>query len=127
MNTPLNLATGLLRIINDSTPRLLSKATQSKNWALIHWSLATALYYLLSLLIVARVVYHRHLIGREIGDLEVGHFASRLTIFYESGAIVLVFSTAYLVVLAKFPDLMYIFQSTTVQIQASHLINSGAI
>ncbi|KXN88636.1 hypothetical protein AN958_06901 [Leucoagaricus sp. SymC.cos] len=114
-----NIATGLIRIINDSTPQMLSQSTKDRNWALIHWSLATALYYLLSFLIFARVVYRRYIIGRDIGGSEIGHFASFLTIFYESGAIVLAFSTVYLIILARFPDLKDIFQPTTVQAQAS--------
>ncbi|KAF5359686.1 hypothetical protein D9756_003081 [Leucocoprinus leucothites] len=111
-----NIATGLLRIINESSPQILPRSAQTKDWALINWGIATALYYLLSILIVARVIYHRHIIGREVGESEIGHFASILTIFYESGAIVLAFSTAYLVVLARFSYLMHIFQSTTVML-----------
>lgn len=110
-----DIATGLLRIIYESMST--SHPARSRKWSLIHWSIASALYYLLSLLIVARVVYHRRIIGRDFGESEVRHFTSYLTIFYESGVIVLAFSTAYLVVLARFPDLMYILQSTMVQIQ----------
>jgi len=109
----LSLATGLLRIIYES------KQSRVKKWSLIHWSIASALYYLLSLLIVTRIVYQRRIIGREFGKSEVRHFTSCLTIFHESGAVVLAFSTAYLVVLARFHSLINLLQSTTLQIQAS--------
>jgi hypothetical protein len=53
---------------------------------------------------------------KEIGD-GVLVFMGGLTIFNESGAILLVFATAYLVSLARFPDLIYLFQALVTQIQ----------
>ncbi|KAF9451900.1 hypothetical protein P691DRAFT_723139 [Macrolepiota fuliginosa MF-IS2] len=113
------VVTGLLSVIQESSPRSLSSAVRNRNWELISWSISTALYYLLSLLVVIRLVYHRRVLKKQVGDDKVAQFASYLTIFNESGALVLVFATIRLIVLARSPDLLYLFQTPTAQIQVT--------
>lgn len=121
-------ATSLLSLVQSSMPTSMSVAAGHRNWTLISWSISTALYYLLSILIVVRIVYHRHIIRKQIGD-QVEQFASYLTIFNESGAILLIFATAYLISLVRYPNLVFLFQSLVAQIQASrhHLQKKDAL
>ncbi|KXN88616.1 hypothetical protein AN958_06880 [Leucoagaricus sp. SymC.cos] len=112
-----SIAAGLVRILCYTTPRLISESTKAKNWDLINWSIATGLYYLMTILNATRILYHRHTIRKEVDPKDVDKLASYLTIFYDSGAVVLPFSTAYLIALARFPHLRYIFQSTVTQNQ----------
>ncbi len=91
-------------------------AIMRRDWNLISWSVSAALYYLLSLLIVIRVMYHRHWVHKQVGD-RVKQFTSCLTIFNESCTFILVFVTAHLIVLTNFPDLEYLFLAPVAQIQ----------
>jgi hypothetical protein len=112
-------ATSLVDLLKEIAPLSLSANTRSKDWRLISWCISTALYYLLSLLTSVRNIYRRHTMKRDIGHDGASVFLGFLTIFHESGIILLLFATAYLVALARFPNLIYLFQACVTQIQVS--------
>lgn len=93
-------------------------SVMQRDWNVISWGVATALYYLLSLLIAIRVVYHRRWIQKQIGD-RANLFTGYLTIFNESSPFVLIFTTVHLVILTKFRYLEYLSLASVVQIQVS--------
>jgi hypothetical protein len=68
------------------------------------------------------MLYHRFVIRKEVGARDGKKFTGYLTMFYDSGAIVLPFATAFLIALSRFPDLLYFFQSTVTQNQVNHLL-----
>lgn len=111
-------ATCLLDLLQEGTPSSLSASAGTINWRLISWSICTALYYLLALLIWVRMIYNRRIMKTEVGDA-VYKLAGNLTIFNESGVVLVVFATAYLIALARFPHLVYLFQALVTQIQVS--------
>ncbi|XP_006459079.1 hypothetical protein AGABI2DRAFT_116035 [Agaricus bisporus var. bisporus H97] len=111
-----SIATCLLDLLQEGTPSSLSASAGTINWRLISWSICTALYYLLALLIWVRMIYNRRIMKTEVGDA-VYKLAGNLTIFNESGVVLVVFATAYLIALARFPHLVYLFQALVTQIQ----------
>jgi len=111
------IATGFLQIIKNTIPSALpSPGARDINWLLVHWSVSAGLYYLLSLLIVARIFYHRYVLQTQIGK-HSARFTSYLTIIIESGVLLVVFATAHLIILARHWNLRLLFEVPLGQLQ----------
>ncbi|KAJ3563328.1 hypothetical protein NP233_g9009 [Leucocoprinus birnbaumii] len=111
------IATGLLQVVRTVGLDAVAPSTRQKNWTLIAWALSTGEHYLLAIMIATRILYHRTTIQKELNAKDVNKFAGYLTISYDSGFIVLPFATAYLIALAKFPNLIFLFQAAVAQNQ----------
>ena len=120
------LATNLLRLVQISVPESLPAGVVQRDWNVISWSVTTALYYLLSLLIVIRVVYHRRWIQKQVGD-KAKLFTNYLTTFNESSAFILIFTTVHLIILTKFRYLEFVSLASVVQIQVSNHLFQGRV
>jgi len=122
------LATDILQVVKTLSPASLPLSTRQLDWKFISWTISTILYYILAILNVTRIYYHRRIqIQAHIGICVSGNnhtyntrFTNYLTIFVESGILLLAILTAHLVILANASHLIYIFDALLSQIQVGY-------
>jgi hypothetical protein len=116
---------GTLLLTQIGTPDNSLWARKSVNFALPYWSLSIALNFLVTILIVARLIYIRRQITQAIGQQHTRQYTSVVAMLIESAAMTTVCSLLFLIPYARGSAISSVFQGLACEIQVGLKHNFG--